>query len=105
MPELNPDKFAETIMKRIADGGVIDARDEQGCTALHLAASQRNQDLMEWLIAQGANVNIKDNRGITAFGYMRGRQEMEELLLAAGADINAIGSGGVDFPYLTRHRG
>lgn len=61
--------------------GDIHAVDEEGKTALHLAASNGHKTVMQSLIAHGANVSQLDSFGLTALYYIRkyGLPEIEEL--------------------------
>ena len=43
--------------------GIINAVNKRGHTPLHIAAATRNHKVFEWLIAIGADPNIKDNEG------------------------------------------
>jgi ankyrin repeat protein len=82
----------------LAAGAKIDAMvaksslPESGAQPLHFAARSGNAEVVKFLIAAGANVNAKDNNGITPFSYIRtkgyqlGNPELvKETLLAAGA--------------------
>ena len=81
-----------------------DATDARGETPLHRAAAKGHVPGVELLIKNGANVNAKDADGGTPLhsaagnGYahrawdadVRGWKRIVELLLAKGADINAL---------------
>ncbi len=58
-----------------------------GWTALHYAVGLEFGDLVEPLLAHGANVNAKDERGATPFDVAResGHEELIHLLLKGGA--------------------
>lgn len=60
----------------------------KGSTALHLAAFQRGRaDVVQWLLAHGANVNARDNYGKTPLDRVRqgsNDREIRLLLEAAG---------------------
>ena len=67
-------------------------RDETGETLLHLAASFSEADVAEFLLANKAEVNAKDNRFTTPLDGARNK-DVAELLLAKGADVNATSEG------------
>jgi ankyrin repeat protein len=74
------------------DPGLISSKEpDHGLTALHIAALKGYRDVAELLLANGANVNIKDNSGMTplhiAAGF--GNKDVVQLLLANKADLNA----------------
>jgi len=68
-------------------------KDEEGLTGLHLAARQGRKDVVELLLANGANINAR----LTGWpGWMplheaaaANHKEVAELLIAKGADANA----------------
>ena len=96
----------------IAQGVDVNAKnkDENGGTALMMAAREGNVDIVKALLAAGADIGAKDNDGDAALVWAveEGRADIVEMLLAAGADINAqnedgetalvlaIGAGDVD---------
>jgi len=49
------------------DKNLLDMQDSEGQTALHYAASCGHRELVSLLISFGADVEVKDNDGITAF--------------------------------------
>jgi hypothetical protein len=73
-------------------------------TALHWAASFGDKDMAALLLANAADVNAKEDDGVTplhetADNYyvelaVNGREEVAELLLAHGADVNAKTNAG-----------
>lgn len=71
---------------------LVNAKDGEGATPLHLAALNGNQELVRFLVEQGADVNARDERfGATPAGwaieYLRGLggllgMEIEDMILA-----------------------
>lgn len=61
----------------------VNARDEQGRTALHNAASVGDEDLVSLLLEYGADVNLCDSQGRDAL-YLAvgaGHSEVVEILM------------------------
>jgi ankyrin repeat protein len=80
----------------------VNAKGERaGQTPLQWAAYRADKDLVELLLAKGADVNVKDDIGQTPLHYaapswhLEDSKEVAELLLARGADINAKDENGV----------
>lgn len=57
----------------IAAGAAVNATDEQGATALHLAARAGDDDLVKVLVSHGANLKATDKEGLTALDYAEGK--------------------------------
>ena len=57
------------VEKVIKEGADVNAKNDNGNTALHIAAFKGNTDTVEALLAKGADVNAKNNNGYTAFDY------------------------------------
>lgn len=78
--------------------GNVNAKASQaGQTALMLAVSHGRQEMVEALLACGANVNLQDEEGSTALmcACEHGRLETVKLLLAQPAcDISIVDSDG-----------
>ncbi|KAL7802084.1 hypothetical protein V8C44DRAFT_311062 [Trichoderma aethiopicum] len=55
----------DSIEYMLCFGPDLDHRDEQGRTALHLAALRQHLDIATVLMAEGADLNIQDNSGRT----------------------------------------
>ncbi len=75
----------EIVMAILEADGDPDARTENGLTALHLAASR---SFVEALVAAGAGIDIRNDRGRTPLHQAAGFREapVVEALLDAGAD-------------------
>lgn len=70
-------------------GAEVDARDEQGQTALIIAAQHGSVECVRLLLEAGANLNLKDNRGKTALdhalsflkGWQKSRFNLSNLVI------------------------
>jgi ankyrin repeat protein len=106
-------KFLEAVRKK--DGTAVqDALNEPGSvivntrdstsgdTALHIVTARRDLTWMNFLIAKGANVNIRDGRGGTALQLAVNLdfQEGVDLLIAQKARIDDPNSAG-ETPLIT----
>jgi len=83
------DKAKELIQK----GASINVKDKLGRTALHYAAGQGHKEMVELLLANGAEVNAGTNfyKGTPAeFAMSAGHNEVVELLISKGADISPL---------------
>jgi ankyrin repeat protein len=80
----------EAVKKHLAAGTDVNANDG-GWTPLWYAADEGHKEIVELLIAKGADVNVKNKGDVTPlYGAARsGRKEVAELLIAKGADVNA----------------
>ncbi len=67
--------------------GFLTSTDSHGCTPLHLAVQSHKPELVERLLASGAEVNAKDVKGWTPlhFAAANGSVVITQLLLANGA--------------------
>jgi len=74
-------------------GADVNAKDEDGWTPLHFAATK---EIVELLINEGADVNAKNKWGGTPLhaAATNGKKETVELLIAADADVNAKAKDG-----------
>ncbi|MDE2658173.1 MAG: ankyrin repeat domain-containing protein, partial [Verrucomicrobiota bacterium] len=82
----------ETVKAHIVDGTNIDTVDDwTGKTALHYAAEYGHLEIAKLLLANGANVNRRDDDKATPlyFAAVGGFVDVARLLLDYGADINA----------------
>jgi len=99
---------AEVLLKHGAD--INCQRKSDGATPLHVAASRgpyRNMRRMAWLIAHGADVNIRRNDGSTALGVAMNKNRLDAVkyLLEHGADVNTQNKDGVTPLYYAAWRG
>lgn len=81
-------------------GAAIETVDSKGNTLLLLAAQdfEPNTPLIEFCLAQNANIDHQNKRGDTALILAAGRQRPDAvgLILAAGAGVHARNSGGMN---------
>ncbi|NWV83460.1 KANK3 protein, partial [Dasyornis broadbenti] len=86
------------VVRRLFSMGNVNAKASQaGQTALMLAVSHGRQEMVEALLACGANVNLQDEEGSTALmcACEHGRVETVKLLLAQPTcDISIVDSDG-----------
>jgi ankyrin repeat protein len=87
----------ETAKMLLEAGANINARDEQGRTALNGAVQWDWPEWVKWAVANGADINSEDNRGFTVLDHALGRvsaggrfnveinEKMAELLVSLGA--------------------
>jgi ankyrin repeat protein len=75
----------------IAAKSEINAKDNNGRTALSFAAEQGNNSVSEELLKNGANINLADNEGKTPLMWAceKGHPKMIQLLLQRKADVQA----------------
>jgi hypothetical protein len=69
------DVIASRIAELISAGADINAVDNDGRTALHLAVQKGNAKAVQALVTQGANLNVMDNKGLTPFALALEREE------------------------------
>ena len=88
---------ADVIGLLLAAGADARARSKAGETALMEAAIRGDVDGAKLLLDEGAEVNVADHRGYTALllaaQYDGDSPELVQLLLAHGADPNAVAEG------------
>lgn len=74
---------------------------------LHAAAQLRSLEILELLLALGAEVNALDRRGVTALSYALAfrNHAAAERLIKAGAEVDAPGFGGTSPLTLVRKLG
>ena len=94
----------EGVKKAIADGANVNARDNSGNALNHATANRMprahliggHKGIVELLIAAGADVNVKNQRGWTPLydAAIWDRKDIAKLLFDAGADVNAKDNDG-----------
>lgn len=91
-----------------ADPGKINARDASGGDSpLHRAARGGHEDVAEFLLGHGAEVNARDNEAGTPLhdAAYRGHKGIAESLLAHGAEVNKWDVSGRTPLYWAAQRG
>ena len=84
----------EAIVRLVAAGADVNARDAHGNTPLKYASCEPVPAALRKLIELGADVNLGDDRGFTplhgaaAHGFYAEAVEMANALIAGGADVN-----------------
>ena len=75
---------------------LISSKDTIGITPLHFAADNGNKEMVEFLLANKAEVNAMDNLGETPLNCaaLSGHRNVAELLLASKADVNTTNNFG-----------
>lgn len=82
-------------VKQMAEANpeLLNFKEQNGVTLLHLAVAHDRADVAEFLLSKGADVNAKTNSGKTSLHISAGNRNSTkataELLLAKGADANA----------------
>lgn len=74
--------WTQLIARLIAIGVALDARDQHGMTALHLAAALRREPVLKQLILHGASPNVRAADGQTPLGVAlsSGRRDLADWL-------------------------
>ena len=99
--DISPLHFAlymkdEAKARRLIESGAdVNRRTPYGTTPLDRAVGAGFKDIVELLIAKGANVNAKDNWDWTPLhSAVYGHKDIVELLIAKGANVKARDGGG-----------
>lgn len=76
-------------------GASIDLRNAHGETALALAAWRGQLDAVRWLLEKGAAINAPSRQwSALHYAVFAGHHDVAELLMARGADIDALSTNG-----------
>jgi ankyrin repeat protein len=95
------------VLDKLGSGSYPNARDGSGKTALMWAAQGRKPNILQALIAKGADVNARDKQDRTAllWAVLYERPANIEALLAKGVDVNVKAKGGVTALMLAAQAG
>jgi ankyrin repeat protein len=93
---IGDEKQVDRLLKQ--DPETANSRGPDGYPALHFAVGMNNQNVVQQLLKAGCDVDIRNTsdrqgyRAETALGNAAfwGRYEIAELLISAGADVNAL---------------
>lgn len=96
----------EKVEAQLGKGLNVNARDENGNTALAMAITCRKPDLARKLVEAGAEVNTTrgDHTSMLALAIISGDRELVEYLLAKGADVNRVEGYGFTTPLMVAAR-
>ncbi|KAJ8674380.1 hypothetical protein QAD02_005642 [Eretmocerus hayati] len=77
--------------KLIESGAVVNAKNAELVTALHLASQKGNEEMVKLLLMNGADINAPDTQSKTPLHYATKNSHLETIkfLLTAGAIYNA----------------
>lgn len=80
------------------DPACVNARDENGCSPIHFAMQRGDMEVIDLLIARGADVTARTDNGATVLHFIAKpydhRAAMIDRMIAAGVDPNAKTDGG-----------
>jgi uncharacterized protein len=94
-------RILETVRAVVVGGADVNAANQAGDTALHTAAAQGYDTVVQFLGDHGAQVNAKNRRGLTPLGTLvstRGRNR------GGAVDVNGADLTGVDAPVDGPHQ-
>ena len=85
------------VTRCLQAGADPEAREENGYTPLHVAATFGNAEVIAVLAGAGANLEARDEMGITPLhaAVIPGNAEVIAALLQAGADLEARAESGI----------
>ena len=85
---------AKAILNR--DPTLLQSKDWGNLTPLHLAVVHDHEEMVDYLLAAGADVNAKTSTGITPLheAAQNGNKQITQLLLQHAANVNAVDQQG-----------
>ncbi|XP_078171686.1 ankyrin repeat family protein [Carex rostrata] len=84
----------EDIVGLFSIGFPLDSKDSQGRTALHMAAANGHLAIVDYLIKNGADVNVTNLEKNTPLHWacLNGHMEVIKALIIAGANVSVLNS-------------
>ncbi|KAJ1696807.1 hypothetical protein LUZ63_005319 [Rhynchospora breviuscula] len=84
----------EDIVRLFSIGVPLDSKDSQGRTALHMAAANGHLVIVDYLIQNGADVNVTNLEKNTPLHWacLNGHLEVIKSLIMSGASVSALNS-------------
>ena len=96
--EIGKDSDFERLFSLMLEGNFVDVKNEYGKTPLHLAVEDNDpeEEVIEFLIKKGADINAKDVKGLTPLhsAIWSGNVEIARLLIEEEADVTAEDKNG-----------
>jgi ankyrin repeat protein len=91
----------EIVQLLLEKGADVNAKDDDGRTALMLAAEKGHTEIVQLLLERGANVNTKiDEKRILLWAAENGHTEIVQLLLKKGAKYDPFYKTSGGYTYL-----
>lgn len=89
----------EDVKRFVEEDGVDVNMDLDGRKPLHYAADFGHSVVVEYLIAKGANLNVRDKHDITPLlaAIFEGHTAVVRLMLEKGAEKNNLAPGGISY--------
>jgi len=81
----------DIVLLLLKRGAPADTRGDGNKTLLHVAAARGDEDLVRILLGKGVGVDVKTEAGRTPLHWAAER-DVADMLIEAGADVNAAGS-------------
>ena len=94
-------RVLEAVTAAVSLGADVNAANQTGDTALHSAASQGYDSVVQFLADHGAEVNVKNKRGLTPLAAALTAGGRRRRAAAVAADANGADLTGVPSPDIT----
>ena len=98
--------FDEIVKSLIIKGAALEAKDQQGYTALARAAKNGHLTTLKILINAGAKVNVfPEGRSVLMHVVEKNNMLLSQIIIAAGADVNFSDAEGDTALKIARRKG